>query len=245
MKKTPRPQQHVEIVNTLSQRIFAGALKPGEKLPTEKQLIEDMNVDRGSLRIALKQLESIGVLDIRHGDGMYIKSYIKNAGMDFLRTLFQQETAGETLLMDEYLMDEVCEFWMLLFPGILDLAITRYTTRGIKGAIKMLDQQAECIDDKQKMVELELKFQDGVAEIVNNTVLLLLFNSSRPLRKKLTEILMHCLDKNEIKDLIETKKDLLKNILMGSQDKAQNSIRDFREKMSLYRNELRKAAVSG
>ncbi len=65
-------------------QIYTSSLKPGNKLPTEKQLIEDLGVDRSSLRVGLKQLESMGVLDIRQGDGMYVKDYLKNAGIDFL-----------------------------------------------------------------------------------------------------------------------------------------------------------------
>ncbi|MFA5323981.1 MAG: GntR family transcriptional regulator, partial [Smithella sp.] len=70
------------VVRILMRDIFNNKLKPGNKLPPAKEISKQMNVDLSSLRIALKQLESMNVLDIKQGDGIYVKDYVQHAGID-------------------------------------------------------------------------------------------------------------------------------------------------------------------
>jgi GntR family transcriptional repressor for pyruvate dehydrogenase complex len=56
-----------QIIDTLTKQIVEGRLKPGDKIPGERTLSEILNVSRTSIRQALKALEFLGVLDIRHG----------------------------------------------------------------------------------------------------------------------------------------------------------------------------------
>lgn len=81
-------QAHERVINILIRKIFSRELKPGDKLPPERQLAKDIHVDRASLRIALKNMELMNVLTIRHGDGIYVRDYMKGASIDFLRMLF-------------------------------------------------------------------------------------------------------------------------------------------------------------
>jgi DNA-binding FadR family transcriptional regulator len=134
-------QRHQGVVDTFVKKMFLGNLKPGVKLSTEYQLSEEMGVGRTSLWIALKHLESMNVLEIRQGDGTYVKDYVKNAGMDFLRTLFQQESECEEVFLDEYLIDDLWEFWILLFPGMLELATKKYSNRDIKAHMSISAQE--------------------------------------------------------------------------------------------------------
>lgn len=58
----------------LKQYIVENGLKPGEKLPSERDLVKILNVSRSILREALRILESSGVLSIRHGEGAFVQS---------------------------------------------------------------------------------------------------------------------------------------------------------------------------
>jgi len=56
-------------------------LKAGDKLPTERELSAQLGISRNSLREALKSLETIGVVSIRHGSGVYLlKSGLEPTG---------------------------------------------------------------------------------------------------------------------------------------------------------------------
>ncbi|NEE00816.1 FadR/GntR family transcriptional regulator [Phytoactinopolyspora halotolerans] len=52
--------------------IADGTLGPGDKLPSEGELCEQLGVSRGSLREAIRMLAALGVLDTRHGSGSYV-----------------------------------------------------------------------------------------------------------------------------------------------------------------------------
>jgi GntR family transcriptional repressor for pyruvate dehydrogenase complex len=55
------------IVNQIRKAIFEGNLKPGDKLPSDKELMDNFGVSKGSLREALRSLEVLGLLKIRKG----------------------------------------------------------------------------------------------------------------------------------------------------------------------------------
>jgi GntR family transcriptional repressor for pyruvate dehydrogenase complex len=62
-----------EIVDQLRDLIARGELKPGQKLPSEREMSESMGVSRASVREALTAMEAIGILDIRPGEGTFVK----------------------------------------------------------------------------------------------------------------------------------------------------------------------------
>lgn len=59
----------INIVNQIRDHILSGKLKPGDRLPTEKNLINQFNVSKHTLREALRALEAMGFLEIRKGAG--------------------------------------------------------------------------------------------------------------------------------------------------------------------------------
>lgn len=61
-----------EIVLIIKDNLLNGSLKPGDKLPTEKELMEQLGVSRTPVREAIKVLEAIGVIQIKRGEGMFI-----------------------------------------------------------------------------------------------------------------------------------------------------------------------------
>ena len=62
------------IVEQLVGHIQSGALRPGDKLPSERQLIEMLGVGRSSVREALQGLVMMGLVEVRPGHGSYVKS---------------------------------------------------------------------------------------------------------------------------------------------------------------------------
>jgi DNA-binding FadR family transcriptional regulator len=59
----------------IKQFIESKGLKPGDGLPPEGVLAEDLGISRPSLREAVKALESLGILESRHGEGIYVKEF--------------------------------------------------------------------------------------------------------------------------------------------------------------------------
>jgi GntR family transcriptional repressor for pyruvate dehydrogenase complex len=60
------------ILESFKQSMIRGELRPGQRLPSEAELVEQLGVGRGTLREAMKKLEALGVVNIQRGDGTYI-----------------------------------------------------------------------------------------------------------------------------------------------------------------------------
>lgn len=76
MEKLPRgPMLNRVIQDQIKQYITANRLGAGDLLPPEGQLASDLGVSRGSVREAIKSLESLGIVEVRHGDGVRVRAF--------------------------------------------------------------------------------------------------------------------------------------------------------------------------
>jgi GntR family transcriptional regulator, transcriptional repressor for pyruvate dehydrogenase complex len=69
----PRQRRSGAVTETLRNQLLCGALKPGDRLPTEATLCRSFGISRTTLREALHSLRSAGVLDITPGRGSYVR----------------------------------------------------------------------------------------------------------------------------------------------------------------------------
>jgi DNA-binding FadR family transcriptional regulator len=222
-------QAHQKVSTALMRDIFFHKLSPGEKLPSERELSISMNVDRTSLRVALKQLEAMELLDIRPGDGIYVNDFLKHAGIDFLRVLFSNNKPPEDeLAVDMFMIDEVWEWWIILFPEMIRLAGQRGSSRDLKTLSDSMDIEIKYKNQKEKLIEIWLDQQDMIAATVNNMVLLLLFNSTRPLRRNMLGIFMDSVSYDDLEKFITSKKSLLMDFLASSGEKMDFYVEQYR-----------------
>jgi len=61
-----------DVVEDVQRLILDGGLRPGDRLPAEKELASELGVSRGSLREGVRALVVLGILEARHGDGTYV-----------------------------------------------------------------------------------------------------------------------------------------------------------------------------
>lgn len=62
-----------EIARRLLTYLLAGDIRPGERIPSERKLAEALGVGRSVVREALKSLTLLGLVDVRQGDGTYLR----------------------------------------------------------------------------------------------------------------------------------------------------------------------------
>ena len=70
------------IAATLERRILEGSLKPGDRLPPERELAVDLGVSRPSLREAIQKLASKGMVTSRQGGGTYVTDALESSFSD-------------------------------------------------------------------------------------------------------------------------------------------------------------------
>lgn len=238
----PHQQRHSQVVNTLIMQIYLRELPPGTKLPSERQLSTQMKVDRTSLRVALKQLEAMHVLDIRHGDGIYVQDYIEHAGLEFLEFLFMSDSLyPEKSIIDEYIVDEMWEFWIEFAPIILKTAAKKFSGRHMKALINLLNEEIDHINDLKKVAELEFECQEVIVKVANNTVFSLISNSLRPVRQKMLEIYTATTDQQVLLQHINFKKDLFRRQFQTLHENTETIFDEYKGNLSSLRKQTRES----
>ncbi|GAA2094126.1 FadR/GntR family transcriptional regulator [Brevibacterium salitolerans] len=66
--------QNSPVIDHFRTEISLGRLVPGQRLPPEPRLCEQLDVSRGALREALRELQGYGLIEVRHGSGTYVSS---------------------------------------------------------------------------------------------------------------------------------------------------------------------------
>ncbi|MDX9851523.1 MAG: FadR/GntR family transcriptional regulator [Anaerolineaceae bacterium] len=96
-----------EIVKEILQLIQNGELKPGDQLPTERELMEQLDVSRSSIREALRALSVMNVINIRQGHGTYVSSLDPHLLVEHLEFVVSLEDATILHLFEVRKMIEV------------------------------------------------------------------------------------------------------------------------------------------
>jgi GntR family transcriptional repressor for pyruvate dehydrogenase complex len=88
------------ILAQLEAMILEGSLKPGQKLPAERELAKQFDVSRPSLREAIQRLESKGLLTRRQGGGTYVKEELREQLTDPLFELLNSHPESKYDLLE-------------------------------------------------------------------------------------------------------------------------------------------------
>lgn len=80
---------HEGITHQLQWAIIDGTIEVGTRLPAERTLAEQFQVNRGTVREALKKLQIMGLVEIRHGDGVYAKDYRQSGNLELFKELLR------------------------------------------------------------------------------------------------------------------------------------------------------------
>src|SRR3954466_8639614 len=76
-----------DVFRRLVEEILGGAYEPGEKLPTQRALAASLGVNMASIREAVKRLEQLRLVEVRHGDAMRVADWRTAGGLDVLAHL--------------------------------------------------------------------------------------------------------------------------------------------------------------
>lgn len=154
------------IMDELTDKLLSGELKPGDKLPTEIEFAQQLGVGRGSIREAIKMLSSIGVVEIRRGEGTFIAEELSPSMINplLLSLIFEQRSSMELI-----------ELRILLEAGAVQLIIDRVNDDDIQkltDANELLLKEAQKENpDPQVLLDLDMNFHMLLNELSQNRML--------------------------------------------------------------------------
>lgn len=157
-----------EAILKIKEMILSGQLAPGDQLPPEKELSEQLGLSRSSMREAVKALEMIRVLDVRRGDGTYVTSLEPRLLLEAMSFVID--------LHDDSSILEIFAVRRILEPAAVALATSRISAV----AIADLRAQIESVDEStsaEGLVAHDLKFHAAIVTTAGNSYLASLIDS--------------------------------------------------------------------
>ncbi|MDP4163783.1 MAG: GntR family transcriptional regulator [Bacillota bacterium] len=100
---------YIEIVKQLREMITNNRLKPGDRIPSERELSERLNAGRSSVREALRALELLGLIETRRGEGTFVRDFRGHQLVQLLSTfILQDEKAKQDVAETKYFIEMDC-----------------------------------------------------------------------------------------------------------------------------------------
>jgi GntR family transcriptional repressor for pyruvate dehydrogenase complex len=142
--------------------IERGELRPGDRLPAERELAVQLGVSRPSVRAGLRSLSAIGVLQTRHGAGTFITDGPPTLGSEPLSFL---------AALHGFTRDEMFEARRALEVGVAGLAAERANDEQIATIAEEITGMFAALDDPQTFLIHDIRFHRSVAEASGNPIL--------------------------------------------------------------------------
>jgi GntR family transcriptional regulator, transcriptional repressor for pyruvate dehydrogenase complex len=162
------------IAEQLKAAIVKGRFRPGDALPSERDLAEKYDVNRSSVREAVRRLEAWGLVQVRHGGATRVTDYLLNAGMEMLPSLI--EVGGK---VDPDILRDLHDIRGML----LGWCAERAAQQADAASLARLDELARGMADPkakpEKLQELDYDFFEELVRISGNRILLLVSNVVR------------------------------------------------------------------
>lgn len=158
-----------QIVQQIEESVLKGTLKPGDQLPAERELAQQLGVSRTAVREAVKTLREKGLVEAYSGRGTFITDGTSQAArqsFDLMVKLGQAEGSPH-----------LAELRLILEPGIAALAAARIQEpeiAALREAVTVMDGAQR---DPEAYIEADLDFHLALAEAAANPLILSLIDS--------------------------------------------------------------------
>lgn len=145
-----------QVVESIIQLLSSGQMKPGDKLPTEMELMEILNVSRPVLREALSSLESLGVINRKTREGTFFNNKISSHPFSIMLSLAHDN------------LQAMVEARMALELGLITIAAEKISDEDLK----RLKQTIDIIENSkdQDYGEADIEFHRIIALSANNQI---------------------------------------------------------------------------
>src|SRR5437667_742691 len=147
------------IVRQVKAMIAEGRLTSGDRLPPERELAEQFVVSRTSVREALRALESLGLIEIRPGEGTFVRGVSVESLIEPLALVMlpQREAFGELF-----------EARRLIEPALAALAARRATPEELHEMDRILEEQAKAVAAGRTGLEQDAEFHSAIGAAAHN-----------------------------------------------------------------------------
>jgi GntR family transcriptional regulator, transcriptional repressor for pyruvate dehydrogenase complex len=160
-----------QVFARLCEAILGGRYAPGERLPTQRALAADLDVNIATVREAIKRLEQLRLVEVRHGDAMRVRDWRQSGGLDALALLTS---------VDRDVVRSLFESRRLLLSEAARLAAQRASAAQVETIAELAGAVARAGDDRGALLA-DWHFMAALVDAAGNIVFQLIMNSVREL----------------------------------------------------------------
>jgi len=173
LKPVKQDKLYEKIVEQIKNLIMEGNLKPGERLPPERDLAEKLNVSRVAVREALLTLEFMGLIEIKRGSGVFIP--------EKLQPELVLNSIDFALNFKENIIEDLVEVRQILETKMAGLAAKKADQEDILEIEKKLKIFEEKVKQGKEGTNESLKFHLSIARATKNVIFFRILNQLKVL----------------------------------------------------------------
>lgn len=161
-------------VQQLEGLILSGELRPGDRLPTERELADEMKISKTVVHEGLRELHQLGFLQVESRKGVTVADYAQTGSLETLMAIMDYHGG----LPDKKTASSILDLrYYLEAPALRQLAA--HHTPGDLAALWALQQKAEeaSLSGVGPLAEALLRYHRGVTFLSGNTITPLIFNA--------------------------------------------------------------------
>jgi GntR family transcriptional regulator, transcriptional repressor for pyruvate dehydrogenase complex len=168
-----------QVVDHVIGLIQSGQVKPGEKLPIEKELVETLGVSRTCVREAMRALEILGLVSVRPKHGPVVLEPASTA-------MFHAQHFSTVAHLQQ--SDLLVEFRMILEVGLASLAAQKATPDDLAAMRKALKDYRDAVDDNN-VHQADIAFHKAIADATKNSIAIMVLETiSSPLLEQMRRV---------------------------------------------------------
>ncbi|UQZ83246.1 HTH-type transcriptional regulator LutR [Paenibacillus konkukensis] len=207
------------IADQIKEQIVSGALQPGQKLPSAKELSERFQVGRSTVREALSALKAMGLVEIHQGEGSYVRS-IEAQDVDL--------PVFDSLLMSRETVMELIEARKALEISNAALAAEKRNDQDIAKFEAVLSKMEDFLGNEEEGERSDMMFHLTLAQATHNSIMERMIDSiSTQMQAAIRETrrLQMYSSKTVSRQLLKEHRAIYEAILKGDPAAAQDAMR--------------------
>lgn len=154
-----------EVFDRLKRMVAEGELKPGGLMPSERELMTRFNVGRPTIREAMQQLESMGLVEISQGERARVLQLTPYSLMKQV-----DQSAQMMLSLSSDSLEHLKSARIFFERGMVREAALKATDKDLAVLRKTLEDQRKAVGDADSFMAADMRFHTQIAAISNNPI---------------------------------------------------------------------------
>ena len=167
--------------------IIDGKLRPGDRLPPERDLARRFAVTRNTIREAVRRLEQSRLVTIRQGSGVTVQDYLTTTGLEFVGELLGSSTSSSAALVQD-VMQARAVLGMAVYGYVIDTVPTSALAPFVAAVDAFVAEARKAEPDPRRLQGLEFEAHDALIRAAGNQAFVLLYNSLRRIYERVAHL---------------------------------------------------------